>query len=832
MRARMGYVVLLATLLASTGPAGAATPSSGALKPDSQGKGRLTWTGRVNIGTAAGGVAEDCFDAGDKPDATSGCDFFALDVTVPSGFYSGFLGGADVTVSGFGAADVDLGVFKRHADGTRGPAVTGSGNFPGEPEQTTIGTAQGSYYLVVVPYAAPPGQSYNGVVEFNLKKTLVSLTDLNRRLARPTKNYRASHDRYISHSEPHISLDPRNHDHLIAASKMYENLEKYFFKVGTYESFDGGRTWRDYGHLPGYCEEPGQCDPNNDEAYRVVSDPVTAFDDEGNAYVDVLDAPGGTAGTGWNINVHIKRPGRPWGAAITVHDNRAVITSPLVLDDKNWIAVDNATDVHGGPNKPGDGKVGTIYSCWSMDAGPVGQQIVLMRSLDGGKTWGGVTPGDNTPYQLSQRGVISGIGCQISIGPRGEVYVIWYDNVLDGLMEAKSTNRGQTFTPATPIATILGVNESFEGQSFRNLSVPSTAVAPDGTVYASVASCRGEGAPVRPGMSFEDVVKQRELEPEQGQEDLPAECEKVDPVSGEGQGDRGSGADIVLFKSTDGGDHWTGPVRVNQDPSNSDRDQFQPALAVTPKGQLDISYFDRRNDPNNFFIDTYLSRSNDGGKTFGDTRVTEKLWDARINPPISPAGEFIGDYQGLVADDEVAIPFWNDTQAASLPSSDPGYSPWQQVVAGRVPNVLSRGGACLPRRARVHRRSLARIRLRARSRTVAKQVGGPTRKRRRVWRYCVNGGGKVLVVFSRRKRVVFISTTARRHRRGKVHRGTSLRRLRRVYRRRGLTRVAPRLFRSGTVLFGVRRGKVRFVALASARARPGQLRRYLRRARL
>jgi hypothetical protein len=147
-----------------------------------------------------------------------------------------------------------------------------------------------------------------------------------------------------------------------------------------------------------------------------------------------------------------------------------------------------------------------------------------------------------------------------------------------------------------------------------------------------------------------------------------------------------------MFKSTDGGTTYTGPVRVNQDGKDSPADQFQPWLAVTDKGQVDIEYFDRRNDPNNFFIDTYLSRSNDGGKTFEDTRVAKRLWDPRLNPPISVSGEFIGDYQGIAADDLVAIPFWNSTQDNSLPASDPEHSPYQEVYAARIPNTKPLGG--------------------------------------------------------------------------------------------------------------------------------------------
>src|SRR4026209_952549 len=117
-------------------------------------------------------------------------------------------------------------------------------------------------------------------------------------------------------------------------------------------------------------------------------------------------------------------------------------------------------------------------------------------------------------------------------------------------------------------------------------------------------------------------------------------------------------------------------------------------MAVTTKGQDNNMYLDRRNDPNNFFIDTYLSRSNDGGKTFTDTRVTRSMWDPRINPPISVSGEFIGDYQGLVANDNVAIPFWNDTQAANLPKTNTGYSPYQEVWSARVPNGTVAGAGC------------------------------------------------------------------------------------------------------------------------------------------
>jgi hypothetical protein len=687
MRARTtltAVVVACSVSMLGAGTVQAASPGAATLTPDAQGKGKVTWSGSVSAGTADNGTTDDCFGADKKPDPTSGCDFFTLTVSTPAGFYSQFLGGVQFTVTGFAPFDLDLGIYRLNADGTHGEKAGSSGNLPGMDEITTVAQAEGKYIVALVPYAAPPLTPYTAVAGFNLKKANPTLPVLNHRLGAGPANYRASHDQYVSHSEPFIAMDPLNHNHLVAGSKMYESLPKYFFKAGTYESFDGGKTWKDWGQLPGYCQDVGQCDPNDDAHYRVVSDIITAFDDEGNAYTNTLDAPGGATGTGWNQTLHIKQPGKPWSQPIVVHDNRNnPISQQLLLDDKNFLAVDNVTHVDGSPNKPHDGKIGTMYVCWGLDGATAPtQQIVLMRSLDGGHTWGGEVPGDNTPIQLSQKQAISGIGCHVIIGPQGEVYVTWYDNQVDAMMQVKSTDHGATFTPARPVVMISGVNSQFEGQSFRNLSIPTTGIDSQGNIYIVSTSQDGNGNPVLAGMSAERIKEIRD--------GWRAEAEAA--------GAQSTGSDIVLFKSTDGGQTYQGPVRVNQDPKTLNADQFQPWMAITPRGQLDIMYFDRRNDPNNWFIGEYLSRSNDGGKTFTDTRFDHQMWDPRINPPISPSGQFIGDYQGIVADDNVAIPFWNDTQAANLPASSKGHSPWQEVYAARIPNTQGKGGPCRDRK--------------------------------------------------------------------------------------------------------------------------------------
>jgi hypothetical protein len=841
-----------AGLLAAAGSAQAASPATGTITPDANGTGSVSWTGTVNVGseTLLSDNGAKCFGADNKPSAASGCDVFALDVAATPAFYETHPGAVSINATGFGVSDLDLYVYKRNADGTRGDFVAGDGQLLIADENVGVDKASGSYYAVLTPYTTVGPQKYTATAElFTRQGTNLAMIDA--AAPKGPHNYRASRDKFTSHSEPTIAMDPLDHNHLMAGSKMYENNDKYLFKIGTYESHDGGKTWEDQGQLPGYCQAPGECDPSNEGTYRTVSDISIDFDDEGNAYASVLDAPGGTAAfRGFNMTAHIKRPGQPWSGPITVHNNRTnALTSRLFLDDKNWIAVDNHTDVNGGPNTPRDGKIGTMYICWSFDGTDLPtQEIVVERSRDGGKTWGGITPGDNIPFPVSQKTLISGIGCDIAIGPKGEVYATWYDNQLNALMQAKSTNRGALWTPAVPIAGITGVNSAFAGEAFRNLSLPATDVDGNGTIYVAAASLNAQGTPLLGNLlELGPKIKSGDISIGDLGEMLGTDDSNnlagIDyKAGGDGLGPM-SGSDIVLFKSTNGGRSYTGPVRVNQDAGNGDADQFQPALDVTPSGEVDISFFDRRNDPSNYFIDTYLARSQDGGRTFTDRRASAHMWDPAINAPTSTSGQFIGDYQGLAADDDLAIPFWNDTQLNNLPASNPEHSPYQEVFAARIPQGPNEAEPVVPTRCvaknlKIGASSIGKLTLRASRDLVGRRLGPPATTKRAVLRYCVKGGGSVLAAFSTASRVAFAATTAKGHKRAGIGRGSTLKALRRKFGK--LRAVVPGVYKvtgsktSQHLLFGVRRGKVTFVAVADSKliAHSKALRTQLRRAAL
>jgi photosystem II stability/assembly factor-like uncharacterized protein len=84
-----------------------------------------------------------------------------------------------------------------------------------------------------------------------------------------------------------------------------------------------------------------------------------------------------------------------------------------------------------------------------------------------------------------------------------------------------------------------------------------------------------------------------------------------------GQGD----ADVWFIRSTNYGDNWTSPLRINDDPTDQ---QYQPAMAIDPAtGLLYILYFDRRaSEGAGLMTEVYLAWSNDGGNNFHNKKIS------------------------------------------------------------------------------------------------------------------------------------------------------------------------------------------------------------------
>ena len=143
---------------------------------------------------------------------------------------------------------------------------------------------------------------------------------------------------------------------------------------------------------------------------------------------------------------------------------------------------------------------------------------------------------------------------------------------------------------------------------------------------------------------------------------------------------RGGNPDIYLSRSTDRGQTWSEPLRVNDDPAG---DQYLPRVAVAPGGRVDVLYLDRRNDPANNRNDVYYAYSTDGGRHFGPSaKVTTATSDTRVGqryqtPAAAGLFEF-GNRIGLVSTRAGALGAWPDTRNSAIGGAD------QAVFTARI----------------------------------------------------------------------------------------------------------------------------------------------------
>jgi hypothetical protein len=443
----------------------------------------------------------------------------------------------------------------------------------------------------------------------------------------PYMNIRVSHDTYLAHSESMLAEDPQNPLHLVGGSKFFTGLAHYRFKIGYYASFDGGCTWTDGDVLLGF-----------EDSIR-TSDPSFAFGPDNEVYAGVLyETNTGYSGIAVSASTD---GGETFGSPVTVFETK----ERQIFNDKPWITVDQT-----------QGRLrGTIYVVWSYDhnnrcrsGGNCEQNLGFSRSTDGGKTFSQVRLVEgNAPFCTN---VVPGfpahttqcdgvLGATPVVEPDGALAVAFaYDDLTYRsrrtlMVVTTSPDGGATWTLPVLAATIRDVAGRFRHQKYRNVSLPAFACDPQtGQLYLA--------------------------------------------WSNKGNTD----ADIQFTTSEDHGRAWSMPIRVNDDPLQDGANQFQPQLAAAPDGVVSVSFFDTRVDPQHLLIDVYLAQSIDHGASFlKNVRVTTQSWDPAVGAPTDLDGhQFIGDYQGLTADDHFVHPFWNDTRTgaqeiftATLPSIQP-----------------------------------------------------------------------------------------------------------------------------------------------------------------
>ncbi|MEW6733343.1 MAG: exo-alpha-sialidase [Acidobacteriota bacterium] len=278
-------------------------------------------------------------------------------------------------------------------------------------------------------------------------------------------------------------------------------------------------------------------------------------------------------------------------------DGSTALTNDVDFQDKEWMVVDTGTN---------SAFKGNVYVSWT-DFTNTGSFIAFARSTDGAATF-------EAPMSLSPRDNTFLVqGSMPAVAPNGDLYVAYFDaHGGTSIVVAKSTDGGRTFSSSRVATRFSSIGIATGGSAVRTNSFPSITVDRNGAVHIVYAG-----------------------------------------ISNGSTSDR---SDIFYIRSTDGGNSFAAPKKLNDDGTKTM--QFLPSITAAADGTLGAKWWDRRNDPfSDSLTDVYMAISTDGGASFNKNfRITDQNW---VFGP-SEGGSYHGDYDDIKAFGNNFFLCWSD----------------------------------------------------------------------------------------------------------------------------------------------------------------------------
>jgi hypothetical protein len=278
----------------------------------------------------------------------------------------------------------------------------------------------------------------------------------------------------------------------------------------------------------------------------------------------------------------------------------------------------------------------------------------LWRSLDGGQSWAGIAPADGGDKEWFTIDNTNSTG-------HGFQYQSWSTdgNNYAGRQFTRSTNGGLIWMnpiniPNSPAWGTLDIDSSGNlfiggvnlntGQIWcvRSTNAKNGAVVPtfDQSTAVNLGGNIVSAKPINP----EGLVGQIFLAADRSGRSTNNNIYMLASVQPPGFT---TGSDVMFVQSTNGGQTFSAPRRINNDPVNQAKWHWFGTLSVAPNGRIDAIWLDTRNAANNTDSQLFYSYSLDGGNTWSLNVAISNSFNPYLGYPNQ---DKLGDYITIVSD--------------------------------------------------------------------------------------------------------------------------------------------------------------------------------------
>lgn len=415
-------------------------------------------------------------------------------------------------------------------------------------------------------------------------------------------------------SEVHAAMNPLDTSNIIVSPIRSGGSPSDGVQCPIYFTRDFGRTWSKSNFKTVPIATPSTA--------LGGGDPVLAFDANGTAYITWLAFY--FKGSNFN-NVYFTMfwarstdGGATWQRSQrgTVVENQGTLSGSGVVVDKQWMAVDRTSGTYHN----------TLYTAFleaDQESGVNHISLRWKRGNDQEFTESSVNVSGDA-YEMVQF-------TDIDVDPDGGVHVSFFGSTNGqeyALYHVSSNDGGQSFSQPVKVSDLYVPNFNESGVTIAGIEPSRIYPCPHIAIDRSNGPHRGSIYAVWTawGKTHRD----------------------------------GNGLDVYLSRSNDNGATWSEPISVNDDPRGIDAQQYYPSIAVSPRGVVAVTWYDRRGDASQLNTNYMIAYSFDGGATFTPNHAvsTQPTDFSTVGSLNSRFG--VGEYTQVLTTNDYAIPVWTD----------------------------------------------------------------------------------------------------------------------------------------------------------------------------